>query len=261
MGGVTGIVERAPASDLGGRIRAMTEALAHRGSGGEGHWIGEGVAIGHRRLGIPDLSGDGAQPMESASGRFVLAVNGTIYNHTVLRSALEAEGAASRWRGPSGTETLLAGIEAWGLDETLRRSAGMFALALWDRREGRLSLARDRMGERPLYWGHAGGAIVFGSELKALRRHPGFPSGVCREALVQYLRFGYVPAPRSIHPGVFKLEPGCILELCHNPPPPAERVSTAPRRGGWPALGPPLVVAVCGGRGGARGPCRGRGAG
>lgn len=213
MCGVTGVVEGAPAPGLESRIRAMTAALAHRGPDGEGHWTGEGVALGHRRLAILDLSGAGAQPMHSPSGRFVLAFNGEIYNHMALREALAAEGAAPGWRGRSDTETLLAGIEAWGLDETLRRSAGMFALALWDRRERRLSLARDRMGEKPLYWGHAGGSFVFGSELKALRLHPGFAAGISREALMLYLRFGVVPAPWSIHPGAFKLEPGCILEL------------------------------------------------
>ncbi len=220
MCGVTGFVEGGPAPDPEGRIRAMTAALAHRGPDGEGHWIGEGVALGHRRLAILELSEAGAQPMESASGRFVMAFNGEIYNHGELREMLSAEGAAPSWRGEADTETLLAGIEAWGLDETLRRSAGMFALALWDRRERQLLLARDRMGEKPLYWGSAGGAFVFGSELKALGQHPGFPSGVSREALMQYLRFGHVPAPRSIHPGVFKLEPGCILELRTDRPPP-----------------------------------------
>ena len=155
MCGVTGFVEGGPAPDPEGRIRAMTAALAHRGPDGEGHWIGEGVALGHRRLAILELSEAGAQPMHSPSGRFVLAFNGEIYNHRELREMLAAEGAAPSWRGEADTETLLAGIEAWGLDETLRRSAGMFALALWDRRERRLLLARDRMGEKPLYWGNA----------------------------------------------------------------------------------------------------------
>ncbi len=156
--------------------------------------------------------------MHSGSGRFVVAFNGEIYNHLDLRNELEQAGAAPTWRGHSDTETLLAGVDHWGLEETLRRSAGMFALALWDRRLRRLCLARDRMGEKPLYWGWAGTSLVFGSELKALRPHPGFPVGVCREALDQYLRFGYVPAPRSIHPGFYKLEPGTILTIGDTPP-------------------------------------------
>lgn len=162
--------------------------------------------------------------MASACGRYVIAFNGEIYNHLDLRQQLSSAGGAPEWRGHSDTETLLAAIAHWGLDETLRRAWGMLALALWDRKARRLSLARDRMGEKPLYWGWAGTALVFGSELKALRRHPGFPSEVCREALAQYLRFAYVPAPRSIHSGIYKLEPGCILQIDAKPPssPPRE---------------------------------------
>jgi asparagine synthase (glutamine-hydrolysing) len=143
-----------------------------------------------------------------------MVFNGEIYNHLDLRADL----AETDWRGHSDTETLLAGITQWGLDESLRRAAGMFALALWDRRDRTLSLARDRIGEKPLYWGWAGRAIVFGSELKALRAHPDFPHGICRGALAQYLRFAYVPAPRSIHPGIYKMEPGSILEIDGPPP-------------------------------------------
>lgn len=214
-------------------IAAMTAALLHRGPDAGGTWAGEGVALGHRRLSILDLSGAGAQPMHSACGRFVIVYNGEIYNHLDLRHALAAEGAAPAWRGHSDTETLLAGIAHWGLDETLRRSAGMFAIALWDRRDRRLSLARDRMGEKPLYWGWAGRTLVFGSELKALRAHPGFPRDICRQALAQYLRFACVPAPRSIHPGVYKLEPGCVLTVDDAPPaaPPADPLRPGDRHG------------------------------
>jgi len=158
--------------------------------------------------------------MHSACGRWVIVFNGEIYNHLDLRRALEAEGAAPAWRGHSDTETLLAGIAHWGLDATLTRSAGMFALALWDRRGRRLLLARDRMGEKPFYWGWAGQALVFGSELKALAAHPDFAGGIDRGALAQYLRFAYVPTPRSIHPGIYKLQPGTILEV-EGPPPSA----------------------------------------
>jgi asparagine synthase (glutamine-hydrolysing) len=198
----------------------MTDALHHRGPDASGSWAEDGLGLGHRRLSIIDLSEAGAQPMHAACGRFVLAYNGEVYNHLDLRRDLALDGAAPAWRGHSDTETLLAGIAHWGLDDTLQRAAGMFAIALWDRRDKVLHLARDRMGEKPLYWGWAGQDIVFGSELKALRQHPGFSSGICPQALALYLRFAYVPAPRSIHPGVFKLEPGCILTI-EGPPPPA----------------------------------------
>jgi len=220
MCGLTGLFDSShkPASSRQARISAMNASLQHRGPDAEGLWIGEGVALGHRRLAIVDLSEAGAQPMTSGCGRFVIAFNGEIYNHNDLRQDLAAAGVTSDWKGHSDTETLLAGIAHWGLDETLKRSTGMFAIALWDQAERRLSLVRDRIGEKPLYWGWAGSTLVFGSELKALRNHPGFPSDVCRGALMQYLRFGYVPAPYSIHPGIWKLEPGCVLEVVQSPP-------------------------------------------
>jgi asparagine synthase (glutamine-hydrolysing) len=207
-------------------LQNMTRSLAHRGPDEVGYWMEGEVALGHRRLSILDLSDAGAQPMRSESGRHVIVFNGEIYNHLDMRLDLAADGAAPDWRGHSDTETLLAGIAHWGLDETLQRAKGMFALALWDRSEKRLSLARDRMGEKPLYWGWAGQALVFGSELKALRTHPNCPRDVCRVALAQYLRFMYVPAPRSIHPGLYKLEPGTILTVDGAPPstPPEEPI-------------------------------------
>jgi asparagine synthase (glutamine-hydrolysing) len=155
--------------------------------------------------------------MASAAGRFVIAFNGEIYNHQQLRAELAAAGAAPAWRGHSDTETLLAGFEHWGIESTLRRSVGMFAIAAWDTQHRTLTLARDRFGEKPLYYGWTGQgndrAFVFGSELKALRAYPGFDNQVCREALAQYLRFMYVPAPRSIYQGIYKLEPGCLLTI------------------------------------------------
>ncbi|KAI94080.1 asparagine synthase [Rhodomicrobium udaipurense JA643] len=234
MCGLTGILSVAPpANDVRGTIARMTAALHHRGPDAEGHWAEDRIALGHRRLSILDLSEAGAQPMQSACGRFVIAFNGEIYNHLDLRRDLEAAGVGADWRGHSDTETLLAGIAHWGLDEMLQRAAGMFAIALWDRKERRLSLARDRIGEKPLYWGWAGEALVFGSELKALRQHPGFPRDVCRQALALYLRFAYVPAPRSIHPGVYKLEPGCILTVDETPPaaPPQDPLRPGDRHG------------------------------
>lgn len=204
----------------------MTARLVHRGPDDEGVWSEGGIGLGHRRLAIIDLSATGAQPMHSHCRRYVVAYNGEVYNHLDLRRALELEGAAPPWRGQSDTETLLAAIAHWGLDDALCRAHGMFALALWDRTKKQLSLARDRMGEKPLYWGWAGTDLVFGSELKALRAHPNCPREVCREALAQYLRFMYVPAPRSIHPGIYKMEPGTILTVDGAPPvaPPKEPI-------------------------------------
>jgi len=199
-------------------VDRMTSALVHRGPDASGTWAENGIALGHRRLSIIDLSSAGSQPMLSACDRYVLSYNGEVYNHFELRRELDLAGGLVNWKGHSDTETLLAGISHWGLDETLQKASGMFALALWDRKERRLYLARDRMGEKPLYWGWAGKDLVFGSELKALRAHPDCPRDVCRDALAQYLRFMYVPAPRSIHPGLYKLEPGTILTVDGAPP-------------------------------------------
>ena len=202
----------------------MANAIAHRGPDDSGAWADAeaGIALGHRRLSIVDLSPAGHQPMVSSGGRFVMAFNGEIYNHLAIRAELQALGATPAWRGHSDTETLLAGFEQWGVDTTLAKTVGMFAIALWDMRERTLRLTRDRFGEKPLYYGWtgsgAGRAFVFGSELKALRAFPGFANPVCRQALAQYMRFMYVPAPRSIHQGIFKLEPGCVLTIAATPP-------------------------------------------
>jgi len=201
-------------------VTRMALAIQHRGPDDAGAWVDAqaGIALGHRRLSIVDLSPAGHQPMYSAGERFVLAFNGEIYNHLDLRAELEAAGAAPAWRGHSDTETLLAAFEQWGLEATLKRTVGMFAIALWDRRERTLHLARDRFGEKPLYYGWVNGAFVFGSELKALRAYPGFANPVSREALALYMRFTYVPAPHSIYQGIYKLEPGCLLSVCGQPP-------------------------------------------
>ena len=193
---------------------AMAARLNHRGPDARGVWAdgGAGIAFGHARLAILDLSPAGAQPMVSASGRHIIVFNGEIYNHLELRRELEAAGSAPEWRGHSDTETLLALIEQHGLDEALVRSHGMFALGLWDRAERKLTLARDRIGEKPLYYGWAGDSLVFGSELKALRAVPDFEGRIDPRASALFLRFSYVPAPWSIYKGVFKLEPGTILE-------------------------------------------------
>lgn len=205
---------------LEGVAARMADAIAHRGPDDAGVWADAeaGIALGHRRLSIVDLSAAGHQPMKSAGGRFVLSFNGEIYNHLEMRAALETGGeGAPIWRGHSDTETLLAGFERWGVEATLKKTVGMFAIALWDSQAHALHLARDRFGEKPLYYGWVGeddgGALVFGSELKALRAFPGFSNTVCRRALTQYMRFMYVPAPRSIYSNVFKLEPGCLLSI------------------------------------------------
>jgi asparagine synthase (glutamine-hydrolysing) len=198
-------------------LERMTSAVAHRGPDDSGLWVDEEarVGLGHRRLAILDLSPAGHQPMLSADGRFVLTFNGEIYNHADLRSELEARGAVPEggWRGHSDTEVFLQGIVTWGLSETLRRSAGMFAFALWDRRERTLSLVRDRFGEKPLYYGWAGRDLVFGSELKALRAHPAFEPSIDRRALRLLTARICIPAPFSIYQGVFKLPPASILTV------------------------------------------------
>lgn len=210
----------APAKSLVDTVRSMAGRLYHRGPDDAGAWADEaaGMALGHRRLAIVDLSAAGHQPMASGIGRYVLVFNGEIYNHLALRAELQAAGAApAAWRGHSDTETLLAAFERWGVEPTLQKTVGMFAIALWDQQDRVLSLARDRFGEKPLYYGWVGAgaqrAFAFGSELKALRAFPGFANPVCREALAQYMRFTYVPAPRSIYQGIYKLEPGCLLSI------------------------------------------------
>jgi asparagine synthase (glutamine-hydrolysing) len=201
-------------------VGAMADAIRRRGPDDRGTWVDTdvGIALGHRRLSIVDLSAAGHQPMTSIEGRYVIAFNGEIYNHLEIRAELDKAGRSQQWCGHSDTETLLAGFEEWGIEPTLRRAVGMFALALWDRLERTLHLVRDRFGEKPLYYGWVGGAFVFGSELKALRAFPGFDNAICPDALSRYLRVSYVPAPYSIYQGVFKLEPGCVLSVRAAPP-------------------------------------------
>ena len=208
-----------PATRLQVCAEAMAHALAHRGPDGSGVWceLQAGLALAHRRLAILDLSPAGQQPMASATGRYQIVFNGEIYNHSDLRRQLESAGLAPAWLGHSDTETLLAAIEAWGLELALQRSVGMFALALYDRLDQTLHLARDRFGEKPLYWGLSGSgnerALLFGSELAALRTYPGFNNPIDRGALAQFLRFCYVPAPASIYTGIAKLEAGHWLSI------------------------------------------------
>ena len=219
MCGLTGVWTTGSISDLPETIRQMSDALHHRGPDAGGQWIDAdvGIALGHRRLAIIELSERGAQPMHSSCGRYVLVFNGEIYNHLELRRELAASGNAPAWRGASDTETLLASFVAWGVGATLQRTVGMFAIALWDRRERRLCLARDRFGEKPLYYGWAGRGsnrpFVFGSELKALCAFPRFDNGVDRGSLGLMLQFCTVPGPYSIFENTYQLEPGTILTL------------------------------------------------
>lgn len=217
-------VERASAQFW---LRNMAEAVTQRGPDGDGYWIDEsaGIGLAHRRLAIVDLSPAGAQPMVSVSGRYIIAFNGEIYNHARLRDALQLEGLLTgSWRGHSDTETLLAGFESWGIEATLKRASGMFALALWDRQSRVLTLARDRLGEKPLYYGwqrhgtHA--AFLFGSELSALRQHPSFSAEISRDALALYMRHNSIGGDRSIYDGIFKLAPGHLLSISRAAPEP-----------------------------------------
>ena len=191
----------------------MAAALRHRGPDDHGAWTDPqaGLALGHRRLAILDLTREGHQPMESADGRYVLAFNGEVYNFQELRQELESYGHS--FRGHSDTEVLLAAFCEWGIVATLRRSTGMFALAVWDREGRALHLARDRAGEKPLYYGWTGDVFVFGSELKALRAHPRWRAGIDRRALTLLTRYGYIPAPFSIYENIRKLTPGCLVTL------------------------------------------------
>jgi asparagine synthase (glutamine-hydrolysing) len=194
-------------------VRAMSERLAHRGPDDHGTWTdaaGE-VAFGFRRLAILDLSCAGHQPMVSASGEHVIVFNGEIYNYRELRSELEADGV--RFRGHSDTEVLLELIDRVGVERAIPRAWGMFACAVWSISRRTLWLVRDRLGKKPLYMGRAAGAFLFGSELKALRAYPGFDVSVDRSAVASYLRFGYVPEPNAIHPGVRKVGAGSIVAV------------------------------------------------
>ncbi|MCP9830098.1 asparagine synthase (glutamine-hydrolyzing) [Synechococcus sp. HJ21-Hayes] len=218
MCGIAGFIAAAPLTDADAmrtQAHAMAHSILHRGPDDGDIWIdaGSGVALAHRRLSVLDLSPAGHQPMQSACARYLLVYNGEIYNWAELRGELDAAGHAPVWRGYSDTEVLLASIVAWGLEVTLRRARGMFALALWDRAEKTLTLARDRIGEKPLYYGRVGDGFAFGSELKALRALPAARFETDPGALALMLRYGYVPAPYSIYRGIFKLPPGTLLRV------------------------------------------------
>lgn len=198
-------------SHLENIIRQMSNTLIHRGPDDGGIWVDAevGIALGHRRLAILDLSVEGHQPMVSADGRYIIVFNGEIYNFLELRSQLESVGY--KFRGHSDTEVMLACFSKWGLHEGVKRFNGMFAFALWDCRERLLHLVRDRLGEKPIYYGFLGNNFVFASELKALRNHPNFQKEIDRDVLALYLRHSYIPAPYSIYRGIYKLPPGTII--------------------------------------------------
>lgn len=220
MCGIAGLMADRP-QDIRSQAAGMAQALAHRGPDAEGVWSdeGAGLAFGHARLSIRDLTPSGAQPMMSASGRFVIAYNGELYNALEMRAQLQDH----VWRGTSDTEVLLECCERLGLRETLDQSNGIFAFALWDRQTRTLSLARDRLGVKPLYWASLPGLFLFGSELKALKAHPDFASDLDQEALGHFLRLSYVPAPLSIWRAAKKLLPGHLLTLRTGAAPVIER--------------------------------------
>ncbi|UCP09946.1 asparagine synthase (glutamine-hydrolyzing) [Pseudomonas sp. MM213] len=196
-------------------LTRMTNAILRRGPDDAGAWDnGAGLFLGHRRLAIVDLSSAGHQPMASPTGRYVIVFNGEIYNFQALRQALDAAHPSPLpWRGHSDTEVMLAAFEQWGIQETLRKLVGMFALAVWDRTRETLTLARDRIGEKPLYYGLSKGALFFASELQALEAHPNFDAEISRDSLALLLKYAYVPSPHSIYQGIHKLPPGTWLEL------------------------------------------------
>lgn len=193
-------------------LKNMSDAIIHRGPDSSGQWSDpkSGIALAQRRLAIIDLSDAGSQPMHSASGRYVITYNGEIYNFEDLRKELELAGHSPAWRGHSDTEVLLAAIEAWGFEKALQKSYGMFAIALWDHKNQTLSIARDRLGEKPLYYCKTKGNLVFASELKSLIRFPAFEAILDQQAITAYLQLSYVPSPLSIYKDVFKLDPGTI---------------------------------------------------
>lgn len=221
MCGIIGVIApHVQGHELPTRLQSMAQALQHRGPDDFGFWHNpvQGVGLSHRRLSVVDLSPAGHQPMRSASGRYVITFNGEIYNHRSIRETLEQDGlVGAPWRGHADTETLLAAVEAWGLAGALQRCVGMFALALWDGERRVLQLARDRFGEKPLYWGVSGSAsnraLIFGSELAALRAWPGFTNPIDRPALAQLMRFGAIAAPNCIYTNIQQLLPGHLVTI------------------------------------------------
>ena len=207
-------------------LKSMTDVIANRGPDSDGQWLDENacLGLGHRRLSIVELSPAGDQPMTASSGRYVLAFNGEIYNHLDLRQELTRFGVPPNWRGQSDTETLLAGFDVWGVKATVEKSIGMFAFSVWDRQARVLTLARDRLGEKPLYYGWQGSGrsavFLFGSDLNALRAHPQFNDRINRDALCLFMRHSNIGGQHSIYEGVHKLLPGTLLTVSQAAPEP-----------------------------------------
>jgi asparagine synthase (glutamine-hydrolysing) len=229
MCGLVGYLSRSrwdantPVSEV---LHTMADAIQHRGPDSAGYWSEySGIALGHRRLAILDLSPAGLQPMHSECGRYVIVLNGEIYNHQNLRVQLESLPAAPNWKSHSDTETLLAGFSAWGIRNTVERCRGMFAFAVWDRLTHVLTMGRDRLGEKPLYYGWQGSGdkacFLFGSELKALKAHPAFSASINRNALSLFLQNACIAAPHTIYEGIYKLPPGHLLSVSLAQPAPA----------------------------------------
>ncbi len=213
MCGIAGVLAARGGADVGRNIDRMLGKIAHRGPDAEGVWRepAGGLVLGHRRLSILDLSPEGRQPMVSACGRFVISFNGEVYNYRALRATLSQRG--HKFKGESDTEVLLATISEWGVEPALGRLNGMFAFAVWDSRDKTLYLARDRIGEKPLYYGIVADSLVFASELKSLCAYQEFKKIVNRDALCCYLRYNYIPAPYCIYQGIYKLTPGTVLVI------------------------------------------------
>ena len=218
MCGLTGFIELDknlyPNSPIE-RLRKMSDTLKHRGPDSSGEWFNDRVGIGfaHRRLSILDLSEAGHQPMLSHDQRYILSFNGEIYNHRCIRKNLDKNFLDIKWKGTSDSETLLAAIQYYGIDECFRLIRGMFAIALWDSKLNVLHLARDRIGEKPLYYGWQGKTFLFGSELKSLRAHPSFLNQINADAVSKFIELSYIPQPISIYKDIFKLPPGTLLSI------------------------------------------------
>jgi asparagine synthase (glutamine-hydrolysing) len=213
MCGIAGFIGAASGGDIGAIAEAMAKSIAYRGPDDQGIWIDteSETALVHRRLSIIDLSAAGHQPMLSADERYVISYNGEVYSFQPIAAELAARG--HKFRGHSDTEVILESFAVNGIEATLKRMIGMFAIALWDRRDRTLTLMRDRLGIKPLYWAKFGNTFLFGSELKALRAHPGWTPRIDQSAVAAFMRHNYIPAPRTIYEGVYKLEPGTILTL------------------------------------------------
>jgi len=222
MCGFTGYISSYPMDKFSNNesiIHEMTGSLIHRGPDSEGYWkdSSEGIVMGFRRLAILDTSSNGNQPMISNNGQFVIVFNGEIYNHLILRKEIESIKKNHQWSSGSDTETILCGFELWGIHETIQKCTGMFGFAVWCNKNKELVLGRDRLGEKPVYYGWQGEShdrvFLFGSELKAFQKHPSFQKEIDRDSISSFLRYSYVPAPNSIYKDIFKLLPGHMLKV------------------------------------------------